>query len=139
MKYLIVSEYQYYDNYDFSNVCICDTRERAEQLVKEFNANKEQFKLIKGYRLHLDGDNEEQLKHFSGFDKINLTESNSYVLFINEDNFKIYKEHLVKGYYHFEKTTYFNFMCYMSWRSDITSKYCNHQDAKLVIHPIQEM
>lgn len=138
MKYLIVSEYQYYDSYDISNVCICDTRERAEQLVKEFNAQKEQFKLIKGYTLYLKRSNEDQLKHFSGFFQIELPYEN--VLFINSDNFEHYKEHLVKFDYHKLKSTYFDFITEFGRKiSTIESKFCNDRDATLEIYEIQEM
>ena len=35
-KYLISSNYHFYDDFAFCNVCICDTKEQAEELVETF-------------------------------------------------------------------------------------------------------
>ena len=140
MKYLITSVYQYYDEYNISNVCVCDTKERAEQLVKDFNASKENFKLIQGYKLYLSKYNEEQLKHFHGFHKIETTDF--YITFINSDNFEHYKEYLIRGNYIIEKISYFGFKCNFSGvqtETDIESKFCNHPNATLEIHEIPSM
>lgn len=35
-KYLISNNYSYYDDFDFCNICVVDTKEKAEELVNEF-------------------------------------------------------------------------------------------------------
>ena len=55
-KYLITNNYWDYDDYDFCNICIVDTREKAEELILEYNEMKEAFKSRAGYILRFEPD-----------------------------------------------------------------------------------
>ena len=57
-KYLITNNYSYYDEFDFCNICVVDTKEKAEELVKAYNKLKEDFKSIAGYILYCEPDDE---------------------------------------------------------------------------------
>lgn len=57
-KYLITNSYSYYDEFGFCNICIVDTKEQAEELVKEYNNIKEDLKSRVGYILYCEPEDE---------------------------------------------------------------------------------
>ena len=38
--FLIKSTYHFYDSFDFSNVCVCETEDAAKQLIEKLNKNE---------------------------------------------------------------------------------------------------
>lgn len=140
MRYLITSDYQYYDDFNFSNVCICDTRERAEKLVNEFKNNIEIFKNTQGFVIDIDKDIFEETI-FSDFED-NIIQSDVVKVFIKSDIFDRYKEDLEESCVYFEEISFYNFLINMYWNNksdDVRSRYCNHEEAVLTIHEIPSM
>lgn len=140
MRYLITSDYQYYDDFNFSNVCICDTRERAEELVNKFKNNIDIFKNTQGFEIYIDKDIFEETI-FSDFED-NIIQSDVVKVFIKSDIFDRYKEDLEESSVYFEENSLYNFLIDMYWNNksdDIRSRYCNHEEAVLSIHEIPSM
>lgn len=140
MKYLITSDYQYYDDFAFSNVCICDTKERAEELVKEFNSNKEIFKNTQGYEIYVDKDIFEETI-FSDYEDINIG-SDVVTVFLNLEIFEQYKDTVKECNIYYEETNLYNFLINTYWNNksdDIRCRYLNHEEAVLCIHEIPSM
>lgn len=137
MKYLITSDYQYYDDFNFSNVCVCDTRERAEELVNEFKNNIEIFKNTQGYEIYIDTDIFEETI-FSDFDDI-IIQPDVVKVFLKSDIFDQYKDIFEDYCVYFEEKSFYNFLIDMYWNNksdDIRARYCNHEEAVLSIHEI---
>jgi hypothetical protein len=132
-KYLISSDYRYYDDFAFSNVCICDTKERAEELVIEFNKEKEKFKNTKGYILYLEKKLFEN-SVFLNYDKKYIEEESTIIkIFIEKKEFEEnYKEIEV----YCQENSYFEFLTFSNNKDSLLKKYCNHEDAKLIIEEI---
>lgn len=140
MKYLITSNYQYYDDFNFSNVCICDTRERAEELVNEFKNNIEIYKNTQGYEIYIDEDVFEETI-FSDVEDI-IIQSGVVRVFMKSDTFDRYKDAIDECNIYFEEISFYNFLIDMYWNNktdDIRSRYCNHEEAVLSIHKIPSM
>lgn len=138
-KYLISSDYMYYDDFSFSNVCICDTKEKAEELVIEFNKQKEKYKSMKGYIIYL----EKELFENSVFSKYNnekyIEEENINIkIFIEKKDFEEnYKEMLENLEIYIQENTYFEYLTFCNKKYSLIKKYCNHEDAKLSIEEIE--
>ncbi len=134
-KYLITNDYCYYDDFDFCNICIVDTREKAEELILEYNKMKESFKSIAGYILYFEPDvelpfeiNECNVYRNSGVKNIFLE--------IKEMQENIDKIDELQCYY--EESNYFNFLSIK--RSDnmtLETKLCNNECATLNIEEIE--
>ncbi len=145
MKYLITSNYQHYDDFNFSNVCVCDTRERAEELVQEFKNNIEIYKNTQGYEIYIDIDIFEETV-FSDYEDVIILKDLVKV-FIKSDIFDIYKDALDEDALdesdvYYEEIDFYNFLVNMYWSNesdDIRGRYCNHEEAVLGIHEIPSM
>lgn len=140
MRYLITSDYQYYDDFNFSNVCVCDTKERAEELVNEFRNNIEIFKNTQGFVIYIDKDIFEETI-FSDFED-NIIQTNYVKVFIKSDIFDKYKDKLEESSVYYEELSFYNFLIDMYWnnKSDvIRARYCNHEEAVLTIREIPSM
>lgn len=140
MRYLITSDYQYYDDFNFSNVCVCDTKERAEELVNEFRNNIEIFKNTQGFVIDIDKDIFEETI-FSDFED-NIIQTNDVKVFIKSDIFDKYKDKLEESSVYYEELSFYNFLIDMYWNNksdDIRARYCNHEEAVLTIHEIPSM
>ena len=140
-KYLITSDYQHYDDFAFSNVCICDTKEKAEELIKEFNKNKEEFKKTLGYIIHLD----KKLfidSIFVDFDEKYIIDDKSSTLkiFVNENLLE--KDLLDKilsdeSDIYYQENNFFEFLTFSHNKNNLIQRYCNHEDAMLRIEEIE--
>lgn len=139
MKYLITSEYQYYDDFSFSNVCVCDTLERAEELVQEFKNNIKIYKNTQGYEIYIDKDIFDETIFSDYEDAIILKDL--VKVFIKSDIFDIYKDALDESDVYYEEINFYNFLVNMYWSndSDVRSRYCNHEEAVLSICEIPSM
>lgn len=111
-KYLITSNYHLCDNFDFSNVCVCDTKEQAEKMVADIKAIKEILLDMKGLDIYINrelSDDEIINMTFDYFPDIpNLIKynSNSYRCFLTIDDYNNLKS------YNFEvlfEINFFNF------------------------------
>ena len=139
IKYLIKSNYFDFDEWDLSNVCICDTKEKAEELIKEFNDNKNKFKSINGFIIHLERDFFND-SIFSNFDEKYILDDGykEIKVFIKKDDFIQYQESLDELDIYYQENTFFEFLTFFNNKNDLLKKYCNHEDAKLYIEEIEE-
>ena len=80
-KYLISSNYHYYDDFAFCNVCICDTREQAEELVETFKKNIDKFVERKGILIYITKEDFDNLVDF---------EYNKELVCINHNNVTLF-------------------------------------------------
>lgn len=134
-KYLITNNYSYYDEFDFCNICVVDTKERAEELVKEYNNIKEDLKSRVGYILYCEPEdeipfevNQDNIYLNTHVKNIFLTikETEDYIDLIDELNF--YKE----------KSNFFEFLSMK--RSDnntLEEKLCYNIESVLEIEEIE--
>lgn len=134
-KYLITNNYLYYDEFDFCNICVVDTKERAEELVKEYNNIKEDLKSRVGYILYCEPEdeipfevNQDNIYLNTHVKNIFLTikETEDYIDLIDELNF--YKE----------KSNFFEFLSMK--RSDnntLEEKLCYNIESVLEIEEIE--
>lgn len=150
-KYLISSNYTYYDDFNLSNVCICDTKEKAEELLKEFNDNKNNFINLKGKIIYLNSNNvnniEDVIKNFERYyfkneiniDKIiygNKDNGIDYKIFLTNKDIKPYLKIFKEYNVYMENETFFDFICSAN-RNTFITKYCNHIEAILRIEEIE--
>ena len=135
-KYLIRSQYFYYDDYDVTDVCICDTKEKAETRAQIFQNQIDLFKSIKGYVLYLDRNNDKVF--INEMEEENIVDCNHDTIrvFVTSSEFESLKDELTEYGYYFEKINYFNFMTLHNNKDSIIKKYCNHESANLSIQEI---
>jgi hypothetical protein len=134
-KYLITNNYWYYDDFDFCNICIVDTREKAEELILEYNKMKEAFKYRAGYILYFEPDVELPFDINESDLHCNLSIKNIF-LDIKEMQENIDKIDELQCYY--EESNYFEFLSMK--RSDnmtLETKLCNNEHATLDIEEIE--
>lgn len=143
MRYLIASEYHYYDDFSFSNVCVCDTLERAEELVQEFKNNIEIYKNTQGYEIYIDKECNEYEELISEYIAAKIESDDIIKIFISENKFEEFKQIIADNQeLYFEEISFYNFLIDMYWNNksdDIRSRYCNHEEAVLYIHEIPSM
>lgn len=145
MRYLIASEYHYYDDFSFSNVCVCDTLERAEELVQEFKNNIEIYENTQGYEIYIDKDIFDETI-FSDFEDVIIL-TDIVKVFMKSDIFDIYKDALDEDALdesdvYYEEINLYNFLINMYWSNesdDIRGRYCNHEEAVLCIYEIPSL
>lgn len=132
-KYLITNNYSYYDDFDFCNICAVDTKEKAEELVQEYNRLKEYFKCTAGYILYCNPDdvipfevNPDNVYLNTSVKNIFLTikETEDYIDLIDEYGF--YKE----------ESNYFEFLS-MKRLDTLECKLCNNIYSVLRIEEIE--
>lgn len=151
IKYLISSNYTYYDDFNLSNVCICDTKEKAEELLKELNDNKNNFINLKGKIIYLNSndvkDIEDVLKDLeryyfqneSNIDKIvygNKENGIGYKIFLSKKDIKPYLKIFKEYKVYMENESFFDFICSAN-RDTLITKYCNHSEAILRIEELE--
>ena len=107
--FLIKSTYHFYDCFDFSNVCICETKDTADQLIDKLNKIKEDLKNAKGYTVMSENG------EFSFVEKAKFeTEPHKYKdCWVSESNHFI---HLINHGEHLD---------------DFSKRYLNHEEATL--------
>lgn len=136
-RFLIKSVYSYYDDFDIQDVCICETKELAENLVKVFQEKIYTFKNIYGYILYLETeDNEDFISTFEEENIILNSVSNIVQIFLEDYQFESIKAELEQGEYYTEKTNYLEFMARHSNKDTIIKKYCNHYNSSLYIEEL---
>ena len=133
-KYLITNNYWYYDDYDFCNICIVDTREKAEELILEYNEMKESFKSRAGYILYFEPDVELPFEINESNVHCNTCVKNIF-LEIKEMQENIDKIDELQCYY--EESNYFEFLSMKRSDTSLETKLCNNECATLNIEEIE--
>ena len=85
-KYLISSNYHYYDDFAFCNVCICDTREQAEELVETFKKNIDKFVERKGILIYITKEDFDNFIDFEYNKELVSINHNIVILFLEDDD-----------------------------------------------------
>ena len=145
-KYLISSNYHYYDDFAFCNVCICDTREQAEELVETFKKNIDKFVERKGILIYI---TKEDFTDIYSTNRIGLHDNfidfeynkelvcinhNNVILFLeDEDNLEKIKRDKI----YYVESNYFHFLTLNRDRDTLEKRYCHHEEANLEIEELE--
>lgn len=133
-KYLISSNYHYYDDFAFCNVCICDTKEQAEELVKTFKKNIDKFVERKGILIYITKEDFNNLVDFEYNKELVCINHNNVILFL-EDEDDLEKIKRDKIYY--VESNYFHFLTLNRDRDTLEKRYCHHEEANLQIEELE--
>mgnify|MGYP003485813663 FL=1 len=133
-KYLISSNYHYYDDFAFCNVCICDTREQAEELVETFKKNIDKFVERKGILIYITKEDFDNFIDFEYNKELVCINHNNVILFL-EDEDDLEKIKRDKIYY--VESNYFHFLTLNRDRDTLEKRYCHHEEANLQIEELE--
>jgi len=141
-KYLITSGYHYYDDFNFANVCICDTKGQAEKRIKEIEKIKAILYSIEGVILYSNDDSLKDVMVKNYYDNVpNFIRYGEfyYKCFLKTEDHKLFLEQ----YPDFEdncitnSTNFFHFIELNIANTEVdTLKFCNHDEAVLAIEEI---
>lgn len=133
-KYLISSNYHYYDDFAFCNVCLCDTKEQAEELVETFKKNIDKFVERKGILIYITKEDFDNLVDFEYNKELVCINHNNVILFLeDEGNLEKIKRDKI---YHVE-SNYFHFLTLSRDRDTLEKRYCHHDEANLEIEELE--
>ena len=108
--FLIKSTYHFYDSFDFSNVCVCETEDAAKQLIEKLNKIKEDLKNTEGYC---------------------VMSENVEFNFVEKAKFET-EAHKYKEGYWVNKTNQFLYLInHGDHLDDFSKRYLNHEEATL--------
>ena len=108
--FLIKSTYHFYDSFDFSNVCVCETEDAAKQLIEKLNKIKEDLKNTEGYC---------------------VMSENVEFTFVEKAKFET-EAHKYKEGYWVDKTNQFLYLInHGDHLDDFSKRYLNHEEATL--------
>lgn len=134
-KYLISSNYHYYDDFAFCNVCICDTREQAEELVETFKKNIDKFVERKGILIYITKEDFDNFIDFEYNKELVCINHNNVILFLeDEDNLEEIKRDKIIYYV---ESNYFHFLTLNRDRDTLEKRYCHHDEANLEIEELE--
>lgn len=134
-KYLISSNYHYYDDFAFCNVCICDTREQAEELVETFKKNIDKFVERKGILIYITKEDFDNFIDFEYNKELVCINHNNVILFLeDEDNLEEIKRDKIIYYV---ESNYFHFLTLNRDRDTLEKRYCHHEEANLQIEELE--
>ena len=134
-KYLISSNYHYYDDFAFCNVCICDTREQAEELVETFKKNIDKFVERKGILIYITKEDFDNLVDFEYNKELVCINHNNVILFLeDEGNLEEIKRDKIIYYV---ESNYFHFLTLNRDRDTLEKRYCHHDEANLEIEELE--
>lgn len=133
-KYLISSNYHYYDDFAFCNVCLCDTKEQAEELVETFKKNIDKFVERKGILIYITKEDFDNLVDFEYNKELVCINHNNVILFL-EDEGNLEKIKRDKIYY--VESNYFHFLTLNRDRDTLEKRYCHHEEANLEIEELE--
>ena len=134
-KYLISSNYHYYDDFAFCNVCICDTREQAEELVETFKKNIDKFVERKGILIYITKEDFDNFIDFEYNKELVCINHNNVILFL-EDEGNLEEITKDKNIYYEERNN-FHFLTLSSDRDTLDKRYCHHEEANLQIEELE--
>ena len=133
-KYLISSNYHYYDDFAFCNVCICDTREQAEELVETFKKNIDKFVERKGILIYITKEDFDNFIDFEYNKELVCINHNNVILFLeDEDNLEKIKRDKI----YYVESNYFHFLTLNRDRDTLEKRYCHHDEANLEIEELE--
>lgn len=133
-KYLISSNYHYYDDFAFCNVCICDTREQAEELVETFKKNIDKFVERKGILIYITKEDFDNFIDFEYNKELVCINHNNVILFLeDEDNLEKIKRDKI----YYVESNYFHFLTLNRDRDTLEKRYCHHEEANLEIEELE--
>ncbi len=133
-KYLISSNYHYYDDFAFCNVCICDTREQAEELVETFKKNIDKFVERKGILIYITKEDFDNFIDFEYNKELVCINHNNVILFLeDEDNLEKIKRDKI----YYVESNYFHFLTLNRDRDTLEKRYCHHEEANLQIEELE--
>ena len=134
-KYLISSNYHYYDDFAFCNVCLCDTREQAEELVETFKKNIDKFVERKGILIYITKEDFDNLVDFEYNKELVCINHNNVILFLeDEGNLEEIKRDKIIYYV---ESNYFHFLTLNRDRDTLEKRYCHHDEANLEIEELE--
>lgn len=134
-KYLISSNYHYYDDFAFCNVCICDTREQAEELVETFKKNIDKFVERKGILIYITKEDFDNFIDFEYNKELVCINHNNVILFLeDEGNLEEIKRDKIIYYV---ESNYFHFLTLNRDRDTLEKRYCHHEEANLEIEELE--
>ena len=134
-KYLISSNYHYYDDFAFCNVCICDTREQAEELVETFKKNIDKFVERKGILIYITKEDFDNFIDFEYNKELVCINHNNVILFLeDEGNLEEIKRDKIIYYV---ESNYFHFLTLNRDRDTLEKRYCHHEEANLQIEELE--
>lgn len=134
-KYLISSNYHYYDDFAFCNVCICDTREQAEELVETFKKNIDKFVERKGILIYITKEDFDNFIDFEYNKELVCINHNNVILFLeDEGNLEEIKRDKIIYYV---ESNYFHFLTLNRDRDTLEKRYCHHDEANLEIEELE--
>ena len=133
-KYLISSNYHYYDDFAFCNVCICDTREQAEELVETFKKNIDKFVERNGILIYITKEDFDNFIDFEYNKELVCINHNNVILFLeDEDNLEKIKRDKI----YYVESNYFHFLTLNRDRDTLEKRYCHHEEANLQIEELE--
>lgn len=134
-KYLISSNYHYYDDFAFCNVCLCDTKEQAEELVKTFKKNIDKFVERKGILIYITKEDFDNFIDFEYNKELVCINHNNVILFLeDEGNLEEIKRDKIIYYV---ESNYFHFLTLNRDRDTLEKRYCHHEEANLEIEELE--
>ena len=134
-KYLISSNYHYYDDFAFCNVCLCDTKEQAEELVETFKKNIDKFVERKGILIYITKEDFDNLVDFEYNKELVCINHNNVILFLeDEGNLEEIKRDKIIYYV---ESNYFHFLTLNRDRDTLEKRYCHHEEANLEIEELE--
>lgn len=134
-RYLITSEYFYYDEYSIENVCICETKKLAEYYANIYRTQLDEFKNTLGYDILLS--KKDYHSFINTISEQNIIDNDSYNInvFIPKNKFNEYKHSIKDCYY--KKTNYLDFMTQHFNKDTIMKKICVHENTSICITEIE--
>ena len=133
-KYLISSNYHYYDDFAFCNVCLCDTKEQAEELVETFKKNIDKFVERKGILIYITKEDFDNFIDFEYNKELVCINHNNVILFLeDEDNLEKIKRDKI----YYVESNYFHFLTLNRDRDTLEKRYCHHEEANLQIEELE--
>lgn len=134
-KYLISSNYHYYDDFAFCNVCLCDTKEQAEELVETFKKNIDKFVERKGILIYITKEDFDNFIDFEYNKELVCINHNNVILFLeDEGNLEEIKRDKIIYYV---ESNYFHFLTLNRDRDTLEKRYCHHEEANLEIEELE--
>ncbi len=138
IKYLITSDYAYYDDFAFSDVCIVDSKERAEELIVEFENNIQILKNTQGFMVFITNDDETFTNTLDKHEIIYLGgRDNEVKIFLKDGSYENLEETLKELNLYYEPSDHYSFILGFNDHDTLIKKYCNHEEAKLRIKEIE--
>lgn len=108
--FLIKSTYHFYDCFDFSNVCVCETEDAAKQLIEKLNKIKEDLKNTEGYC---------------------VMSENVEFNFVEKAKFETEAHKYKEGYWVGKTNQFLYLINHGEHLDDFSKRYLNHEEATL--------